>query len=326
MKIRFKNRENRTKRQLYHLRLALFSFFFSLFSINICGQDSIPANEDLTEEAELKFQQFFFKALSEKSIGNHQKAIENLENCNQLLANNVAVFFEFSKNYLFLNKTLLAKEYINRALEKNADNIWMLKHLVKVYQKENNLKEAIKTQQKIIAENPKEREFLVRLYMYDRQYQEAISLMNVLEEENALSSNLKRLKASFENRKAPKVKKKKLTDITSLIDQFETDKSYQILAQILNLSKENSPEILKYSDEGITLFPAQPFVYLMKAKALNYQKNYKNALSTLQNGIDFVIEDKMEADFYKEMAKAYKGLGNSKEENKYQQKANKLKS
>jgi hypothetical protein len=34
----------------------------------------------------------------------------------------------------------------------------------------------------------------------------------------------------------------------------------------------------------------------------------------------------MEADFYKEIAKAYKGLGNVKEENKYQQKVKKLKS
>ena len=139
MNVRFKNRENRKERQFYYLKLALFSFFFSLFSICINAQDSIPAKEDLTEEAELKFQQFFFKALSEKSIGNYQKAIENLESCNQLLTNDVAVFFEFSKNYLLLNNTLIAKEYINRALEKDADNIWMLKHLVKVYQKENTL-------------------------------------------------------------------------------------------------------------------------------------------------------------------------------------------
>jgi predicted Zn-dependent protease len=67
-------------------------------------------------------------------------------------------------------------------------------------------------------------------------------------------------------------------------------------------------------------------VYLVKAKTLNSLKNHKKALTTLQNGIDFVIEDAMEADFYKEIAKAYKGLGNVKEENKYQQKVKKLKS
>ena len=326
MDVRLKNIKNKEKRQFNYFRLALFSLFSILISSQSFSQDSIPEKEDLTEEAELKFQQFFFKALSEKSIGNYQKAIENLENCNQLLTNDVAVFFEFSKNYLLLNNNLLAKEYINRALAKDANNLWMLKHLVKVFQKENNLTEAIKVQQKIVADNPNEREFLVRLYMYDRQYGEAISLMNILQDENALSSSLKRLKASLENRKLPELNKNNASDITSLINQFKTDKSYKILEKIINLSKENPIELLKYSEEGISLFPAQPFVYLMKAKALIYQKNYKKALTTLENGIDFVIDDKMEADYYNQFAKAYKGLGNTNQENKYKQKANKLKS
>ena len=59
-------------------KCALFSLFFFLLSLNSYTQDSIPEAKDLTEEKELKFQQFFFKALSEKSIGNYQKAIENL--------------------------------------------------------------------------------------------------------------------------------------------------------------------------------------------------------------------------------------------------------
>ncbi|MBU3010911.1 hypothetical protein KO506_05825 [Polaribacter vadi] len=314
------------KRHFTNIKLSLLSLFFMLITVDILSQDSIPEKEDLTEEAELKFQHYFFKALSEKSIGNHQKAIENLENCNQLLINDVAVFFEFSKNYLLLNNTLLAKEYINRALAKDVNNLWMLKHLVKINQKEKNYKEAIKNQQKIIAINPKEKEFLVRLYLYDRQYQKAFALMNSLEKDNMLSSRLKRIKYSLENTKLPEIKDENLTDLTGLINQFKTDKSYKVLEQILKLSADKPLELLKFSEEGITLFPAQPFVYLMKAKALNNQKNYKNALTTLQNGIDFVIEDKMEVDFYNEFAKTYKGLGNVKEENKYQQKANKLKS
>ena len=82
-------------------------FFFFLVPWNIISQDSIPIAKDFTEEKELKFQDFFFKALSEKSIGNNQRAIENLESCNQILTNNASVFFEFSKNYLLLKNILL---------------------------------------------------------------------------------------------------------------------------------------------------------------------------------------------------------------------------
>ena len=317
----------REKRQFKVFRLALFSFFFFLFSTIALAQDSIPEQKDLTEDAELKFQQYFFKALSQKSIGNYQKAIENLENCNQLVPNDVAVFFEFSKNFLSINNTLLAKEYIKRALAKDENNVWMLKHLVKIHQKERNFEKAIEVQQKVIESHPKEREFLVRLYLYNRQEQEAVSLMNVLESENVLSSHLKRLRKNLQNKNNPKKPSvKKVNDVNGLINQFKNDKSYTILKQILEKLKNNPSELLKYSEEGIALFPAQPYVYLVKAKTLNSLKNHKKALTTLQNGIDFVIEDAMEADFYKEIAKAYKGLGNVKEENKYQQKVKKLKS
>ncbi len=325
MNIRIKNNNISEERQFNYFKLALFSLFFFLFSINSTAQDSIPEKADLTEEAELKFQQYFFKALSEKSIGNYQKSIENLESCNQILQNNISVFFEFSKNYLLLNNTLLAKEYINRSLAKEANNIWMLKHLVKIYLKERNYKEAIKIQQKIIALKPKERDFLARLYAYDRQYEKSLSLINKLEKENLISSSLKRLRTNLEKRAGKQVKEEKPSDLSSLVNQFKTDKSYKVLKRILKNSANNT-ELLKFSEEGIVLFPAQPFVYLVNGKILNYQKNHKKALTILQSGIDFVIDDEMEADFYSEIAKAFKGLGNKKEENKYKLKAKKLKS
>jgi tetratricopeptide (TPR) repeat protein len=318
-----KNKNKREKRLFNYFRLALFSFVF--FSINIFAQDSIPVKEDLTEEAELKFQEFFFKALSEKAIGHYQQAIENLESCNQISTNDVSVFFEFSKNYLLLNNTLLAKEYIERSLAKDINNLWMLTHLVKIYQKDSNYKEAIKIQQKIVAINPKERDLLVKLLVYDKQYRKAISLMNTLEKENTLSSNLKKLKANLEKSKGASVKNENPSDLGSLINQFKTDKSYKVLKQILNQSSNNTVDLLKFSEEGIALFPAQSYLYLLKGKALNDLKKYKKALTTLHNGFDFVIEDKMEVDFYTEIARAFKGLGNSKEEIKYMQKAKNLK-
>ena len=103
-------------------------------------------------------------------------------------------------------------------------------------------------------------------------------------------------------------------------------KDIPILKQILEEYRSDPEMLLKYSEEGILIFPAQPFVYFIKGKALNYQKKYKEALTTLENGIDFVIEDKMEVGFYREMAKSYKGLGNLKEEKKVLEKLNKLKS
>ena len=81
--------------------------------------------------------------------------------------------------------------------------------------------------------------------------------------------------------------------------------------------KEDPALLLSYSNKGLELFPAQAFVYLMNAKALNSQRKYNEAIDKLQNGIDFVIDDtSLEADFYNELAVGYDGLGKKKRGNK----------
>ena len=314
--------QNRKEITLKFLKRSLFSLLFLLISLKSYTQDSLAVAVDFTEEKELKFQQFFFTALSQKSIGNYQKAIENLESCNQILPNNKSVFFEFSKNYLYLNNTLLAKEYINRAINQDSKNIWMQKHLVKVFEKENNFFEAIKIQQKIIVLNPKENKNLVLLYLKNRDYKKALSFIKTLEEDNLLSSDLKKIKERLEKTNYSETQKVKVSK--DIYKRFETEKTYTLLKQILLATKDNSVLLLKYSKEGIALFPAQPFVYLINGSTLNVNREFKKALEILQNGIDFVIEDAMEALFYKEMALAYKGLNNKVEERRYMEKFRKL--
>jgi tetratricopeptide (TPR) repeat protein len=320
-----KNIKKRVEQRLIWRTFSLFFVLFFLFSISSFSQDSIALPKDLNEEKELKFQEYFFKALSEKSINNFQKAIENLESCNQILPNDIAVFFEFSKNYYALNKTLLAKEYIDRALVKDPDNIWMLKHLVAVLQKGYNYSEAIEVQKTIIEKNPKEvklKESLSRLYLRNNQPEKALELLKVLDKKNGLSTYLQRVKKSLDNRDLSLEKEDKPIKLGSIVDKFESDKTYKSLEELLKKSKSDAV-LLKYSEEGIQLFPAQPFVYLVQGKMLNNQKSYKKALSVLKGGVDFVINDEMEKDFFREIIKSHKGLGNKLEEKKYLKKLNK---
>lgn len=310
-------------------RVVLVVFLGLLYNPFLCfSQDSIQTVKDLREEKELNFQQYFFKALSEKSIKNYQKAIENLNVCNEILPNNVSVYFEFSKNYLFLNKTKEAKEYIEKALEKDSDNLWMLEHLVSIYKKDVNYTDAIVTQLKVVKINPKKREELVRLYYLSRNYKEALNLMLVLEKENGLSRNLKQLKKSLELRKGSVVKKEDKNDLASLQKAFENDRtSFVVLKKLLDIAiVEDKSTFHKYSQLAIDLFPAQPYVYLMRGKSLNMQKKFQEGITVLESGIDFVIDNQnLEAEFYETMATLYDGLGNSGKSQEYRNKAKKLK-
>ena len=109
-----------------------------------------------------------------------------------------------------------------------------------------------------------------------------------------------------------------------LIAQFNQNNSLENLLLILRKSeKENKTVFNQLTEKGLELYPAQPIVYLYRAKSFNYQKQYKKALSLLETGIDFVIDDlKLENQFYKEMATTYKALGN---QSKYEEFIKKIK-
>ena len=106
------------------------------------SQDSIPKTSNLKEESFLKFQDYFFKALAQKSIYNYRVAIQNLEKCNSLKPKDVSVLFELSKNFLALKKNIEAEEFALQALVIEPTNYWILKHLSKVYITSRNIKKS----------------------------------------------------------------------------------------------------------------------------------------------------------------------------------------
>ncbi|MCT4698444.1 tetratricopeptide repeat protein [Tenacibaculum haliotis] len=316
------------KKQHQASRIKVFlSFFLMLCSLFIYSQDSIPAAEALTEKKDILFQESFFKALSQKAIFNYKKAIEYLENCNQLVPNNKSVLFELSKNYLKLGRNIEAIEYINLALNKEPDNLWMLTHKVTILRRVAHFDEAIITQEKIAEKHPKKKQLLVFLHLQNRNVVAAKKVLNELKEAKLLNSRLRRIQERINNSQH-KIKSHSVkavnTNFRAVFEKEKTYKSLQSLLKELTIRKSYS-DLLKYSEQGLTLFPAQPFVYLMNGKALNNNKQHKKALLTLQNGIDFVIDNnKIEAKFYLEMATAYKGLHDNQRAKNFKNKASKI--
>ena len=300
--------------------LILVGFLYSPF-IGF-SQDSIPKTSNIKEENFLKFQNHFFKALAQKSIYNYRISIQNLEKCNELIPNDVSVLFEMSKNYLMLKKFFEAEEFAKQALAIEPENYWILNHLSKLYIASRNIKKAISIHEKIVKKNPKEREKLVYLYYQNNQLDKAKVLLSELEKQRQLTPGLIRFKKRFIKKDSAK-KSDKVIGLQELIKEFETNKSFESLYKILTLSANTDTSILlSYSKRGLELYPAQAFVYLMYAKAQNQNNNFKIAIEQLTNGIDFVIDNnKLEADFYDELAKSYTGLGNSKEAIKSKNKA-----
>ena len=314
-------------------RIVLYVFFGLLFNpFLLYSQDSIPKikeiTEEITEENTIKFQEYFFKSLSEKSIKNYQIAIQNLEECNAILPNDKAVFFELSKNYLLLNRTSEALQYINNALLLAPSNFWMLKHLVAIHKKDKNYQEAIKTQLIIVKQKPKQRAELIYLYYLNDEYMQALSLIDVFEKDYGLTTRLKQLKNKLVLRNKPQTVISTIDSLPKLISDFKLNPpSFNTLKKILTLAiKDDIPAYHMYSNLAIDLFPAQPFSYLSKGRALQLQGKHQEAIDILEIGIDFIIENSLlEVQFYTILISAYTRLNQPKKALEYKMKLQNIK-
>jgi tetratricopeptide (TPR) repeat protein len=307
-----------------------------LISLLAAGQEDVVSTEAmLVEQEEINFQTFFFEAIQQKSIGNFDKAIFALEACNNIEKDHVAVLFELSKNYAFLFKYTEAEFYILRGLEKEPLNLYMLRHLKEIKTKQNDYPGAIVIQNRIVELRPEEEADLVILYIKSGEIDSAIALLRKLDSNGKVPEGLESLKESLlqeapgsmvsdTNTVHEEVSKSK---VDVLKEDFELKKDFESIKLLLEREYKTKQflELLQDSEKGLNLFPAQPFLYLMHGRALNNLRKYGEALKTLEDGLDYLIDDDlMKVDFLKEISLSYKGMGNNKMASSFYQQAMEL--
>lgn len=301
------------------------------------GQEDVASTESmLIEQQEINFQTFFFEALQQKSIGNYDKAIFALEACDNIEQENIAVLFELSKNYVFLFKYTEAEYYILKGLERDPVNLYMLRHLKEIKTKQNDYQGAIAIQNRIIKLKPEEEADLVILYIKSGDIDEAIALLKKLDHINKVPEGLESLKESLlQDPKEPLSSgSNQITEVESkskvelLRDDYELKKDFDSMKLLLEreLKTKQFLDLLKDSEDGLARFPAQPFLYLMHGRALNQLRKYDEAIKSLEDGLDYLIDDDvMKVDFLNELSLSYKGLGNNKMASKFYNEAIELK-
>jgi len=310
-------------RHIIMLTGALFCSFFA-----VSQEDVASSEEMLVEQQNINFQTFFFESLQQKSIGNYDKAVYALEACNNIEKDNIAVLYELSKNYALLIKYTEAEYYILKGLEKDPKNLYMLRHLKDIKTKQNDYLGAIKIQNRIISLKPKEEADLVILYIKAGEIESATNLLKKLDENHKLPEGLKSLKESLvqdvNGPPEPILEEIPKRKVDVLKEEYNLNKDYSTLKLLLErqLKTKQFLDLLKDSEEGLSLFPAQPFLYLMNGKALNSLRKYNEAKLTLEEGLDYIIDDdSLKADIFEEMSLSYKALGDNKSASEYYKRA-----
>jgi tetratricopeptide (TPR) repeat protein len=298
--------------------------------ILIISTISYCQNINIEEERDLEFQTHFFEALKQSAIKNYSKAIERLEKCNQIDSSSLAVKFEFSKNYL-LNKNFFEAEiFIDKALSKESNNPYLLAHKVAIFKAQKAFEKAISIQKKLVEIKPVYGDELVLLYIQNQNFVEAEKLVSEIEENGLKTLEINEYKEFLEKRKTVNnslENQVENSDLETLKKLYSENKEFSVLQKLIKKEENLNLFSLLYEDSGkaLELFPTQPFLYLMNALALNKLGKYKEAITVLTIGIDFVIEDnEMEADYYEQFSISYMGLGNNNDALKYKQRIEQL--
>lgn len=161
--------------------IKISRFFIGMFFISAMLLAQIEPQE--IASAEEQFQDAYYDALIQKGIENYDKAIVSLEKCKELQPENAVIYHELGRNYYFRKDFVNAENYFKKASEIDSKNKWYLIGLYDVYYETKNYVQAVNQAQKIILIDKSYNEDLVSLYMFTQQYDKALVLINLLDEQ-----------------------------------------------------------------------------------------------------------------------------------------------
>lgn len=441
------------------------NFYILILFLGLCFSPQLSHAQDFGQKPtddlgihEDQFQEYFFEALKQQGIENYQRAIDALLQCKKL-DDKAVVYYELGKNYNKLKNFGAAEDALKKAVSKERDNEWFLDELYDVYNQQGDTKRAIKTVQQLVKYHPDYRQDLAALYITNKEYKNALSILDELDKELGISAdrdylrnqiytitgreedrieNLEeRLRKDPEKENtylkliyrysetgeiakayetaqnllevypesklvhlalykfyldknetekaissmkivltAPEINaeaktkvlndfinfvakhpenEKDLIEVTAMIDE---NKSFQTLVELaqyylkiedktkalmyyedalkleptnfsvikdvllLQIDLHQNEKALSKSEEALELFPAQPILYLIRGVANNQLKRGKEAITSLETGLEYVIEDpKMEADYYEQLSIAYQLNNNNSKSQAFAKKA-----
>jgi len=235
--------------------------------------------------------------------------------------------------------------------------------LIYRYSEQNDRKNAFKTAQKLLENLPSSHLVhlaLYKFYLEDNETEKAINSMEIVLKSDTVNPEAKAkvlndfVKFAQDN---PQYEER-LLEITANVADDETGKSSAEMAQyylqkgdkqkalshfkialqrdaddfetikkvlLLQIDLDMFSDAVTLSNRILETFPSQPILYLVNGVANNNLQQYKEAVESLEIGIDYVIDNViMEIDFYKQLSTAYKYLNNIQKSQSFAKKAEAL--
>jgi tetratricopeptide (TPR) repeat protein len=283
-------------------------------------------------ESQKGFSQFTdnFRDAIYKSQNKHDKAIAFYQNRIAENPYNEDNYFRLINFYKFEDKPKAILETA-KALEKInplQDELPFI--LSMVYLEENQPDEAFKYSKKVLSNNALDETIKTQLIQSlkvfvanNPSYQASfLQLLDVAIEEGESSASNEERGEYFMQRDAIRALEYYQK---ALIDQPNNFELHQKII-VLQLKQEAFQEALVSAENAIEVFPSQAVFYYFKGRALYSAAQYDEAISVLEEGLDYLFETSLlEIDLLELLSETYSKLGNATQAETYRTKANNAK-
>ncbi|MBC3758450.1 tetratricopeptide repeat protein [Hyunsoonleella sp. SJ7] len=268
-----------------------------------------------------------------------------------------------NKIYQITGRTKDQIENLESRIEDNPEKESNYLALIYRYSENNEKEKAFETAKELLKVNPNSQVVhlaLYKFYLDDDNTEEAIKSMKIVVKSNEIKPEAKlKVLSDFVGfvKEYPQYEAD-LVETTTLLDgktnaKTLTDLGYYYLSKndkakaihyfqealklngddfniiknvlLLQIDLQLFDDATQKSEEVIQKFPAQPLGYLINGVVLNARQKPNDAISVLESGLDWVIDNpKMESDFYLQLSKAYEMLGNMEKSGAFMKKAKAL--
>ena len=239
-------------------------------------------------------------------------------------ANYLALIYRYSEN----NEKDKAFDTAKKLLEVNPNSQLVHLALYKFYLDENNTNKALESMKIVLKSSMIKPEAklmvlsdFIAFVKENPQYETDLIEITILVGDNNSKSYIEL--AQYYLSKGDRIKALKYYEEALKLERDNFGVLRNVLLLYIDLERYEIAE--EKSNEALGKYPSQPLFYLINGVALNKLERGKEAIDTLDMGIDYIIDDtKMEVDFYKQLSIAHGLVNNTDKAKAFSDKAKQL--
>lgn len=130
-----------------------FIISISILFFSCSGKKTVLSDQPERPRSSARFDNLYFKALSERAIQNYESAIILLGKCLELQPKSDVVYFQLAMVTKELDKTK-ALHYLDQAISLNGDNVWYLEEKASLLMELGQTDEGFELYKSLITKNP----------------------------------------------------------------------------------------------------------------------------------------------------------------------------